>query len=341
MNREDYYVNYFYKITNLINGKFYYGVRTCRNCLPGQDPYMGSGKLISRSISKYGVKNFKKEILRICKTKEDAFDLERWIVSEDMVNNPMCYNLSKGGAGRMYESVMWITNGTDNTMINKDDFYIYQKDGWYSGYTNKNYVSKTNEYYIPKGTQNIPEAIRKENNKSMNTYIKMYYDKSIGYEEILRSDVPFYRFLGYKFYTEGYHRDSGPTTGRIEIINPETLIRKKIDPNFLEDYECQGYIRITEYRSINKLRKPDTAMVTIHKGDVEIRIYRSESKSYYENGWKRGTIKRPYSSRSKKNRVPSAKMRNLLSGKIKLIPISDIDNKLTSGEWEVVAKRWK
>ena len=82
-------------------------------------------------------------------------------------------------------------------------------------------------------------------------------------------------------------------------------------------------------------------MVTIHKGDVEIRIYRSESKSYYENGWKRGTIKRPYSSRSKKNRVPSAKMRNLLSGKIKLIPISDIDNKLTSGEWEVVAKRWK
>lgn len=89
-------IHYFYKITNLINGKFYYGIRSCY-CLPGKDPYMGSGTILHSAYKKYGIDNFKKEILRICKTREDASDLERWIVTEELAKNTNCYNIIVGG----------------------------------------------------------------------------------------------------------------------------------------------------------------------------------------------------------------------------------------------------
>jgi hypothetical protein len=49
-----------YKITNLINNKIYIGKHITKD---KNDDYMGSGKLITRAIEKYGLENFKKEII--------------------------------------------------------------------------------------------------------------------------------------------------------------------------------------------------------------------------------------------------------------------------------------
>lgn len=47
-----------YKTTNIINGKFYIG-QDSKN-----DPnYLGSGLLLNRAIEKYGIENFKKEMV--------------------------------------------------------------------------------------------------------------------------------------------------------------------------------------------------------------------------------------------------------------------------------------
>ena len=46
-----------YKITNLINQKFYIGVHATNN---PNDSYMGSGVAITRAIAKHGRENFKK-----------------------------------------------------------------------------------------------------------------------------------------------------------------------------------------------------------------------------------------------------------------------------------------
>ena len=84
-----------YKITNNINGKFYYGVHNGSNT----DTYMGSGRLIKKALNKYGIDNFSKEILMWFDTMDEAYEYEGVVVNQKTVDNPMCYNLCLGGMG--------------------------------------------------------------------------------------------------------------------------------------------------------------------------------------------------------------------------------------------------
>lgn len=93
--KEDKLFNYFYKITNLINGKFYYGIRSSNKL--HSDKYMGSGLALLEAFKKYGRENFKKEIINHYPTRFEASEHERMIVDLEMINNPMCYNCRTGG----------------------------------------------------------------------------------------------------------------------------------------------------------------------------------------------------------------------------------------------------
>lgn len=89
---------YIYRITNLINGKTYIGQHKYKKL---NDNYMGSGVLLHRAYKKYGIKNFKKEI--ICKNiqyKETIDDMERFYIKKEREQNPNgCYNITEGGEG--------------------------------------------------------------------------------------------------------------------------------------------------------------------------------------------------------------------------------------------------
>lgn len=71
-----------YKITNLTNNKVYIGKHETEN---KNDDYFGSGKLIRKAIKKYGMNNFKKEILFECHSKEEMDQKEKEIVNERFV----------------------------------------------------------------------------------------------------------------------------------------------------------------------------------------------------------------------------------------------------------------
>lgn len=142
---------YLYKITNNINQKFYYGIH-CTNNL--NDNYMGSGKLLHKAYEKYGINNFTKEIIKFCSSLEEVSDLEKQIVNENLINNPLCYNIIKGGYYLDEETLKhigelnsknqcgknnsqynkkWINDGFQNLFIHKSQIDIYLNNGWKLG----------------------------------------------------------------------------------------------------------------------------------------------------------------------------------------------------------------
>lgn len=84
-----------YKTTNLLNNKIYIGQDSKNNKY-----YMGSGKLITQAIKKYGRENFIKEILCECASKEELNQKEiYWINELNATNRKIGYNITKGGEG--------------------------------------------------------------------------------------------------------------------------------------------------------------------------------------------------------------------------------------------------
>lgn len=89
---------YVYQITNLINDKVYVGKHKSTKH-PFENGYYGSGKQITAAIKKYGIENFKKEVLHYCSSMEEMADKEAEIVTEDFVKRLDTYNMHKGGPG--------------------------------------------------------------------------------------------------------------------------------------------------------------------------------------------------------------------------------------------------
>jgi group I intron endonuclease len=84
-----------YKTTNLITGKFYIGKDKYNN-----PNYLGSGIKLKDAIKRYGLNNFKKEILEYCKSYNDLNERERfWIEYYQSTNPILGYNISTGGDG--------------------------------------------------------------------------------------------------------------------------------------------------------------------------------------------------------------------------------------------------
>ena len=82
-----------YRTTNLINQKFYVGKDTHNN-----PNYYGSGKRLKLAIKKYGIENFKKEVLEVCNTLELLNEREKfWIKKLNAIGEG--YNISLGGDG--------------------------------------------------------------------------------------------------------------------------------------------------------------------------------------------------------------------------------------------------
>lgn len=134
---------YIYKITNIINNKWYIGSRKGSFIL---DDYMGSGTALKSAIKKYGIENFKKEILLACEESDRWFFEENELKNTDAKNNNMSYNLvntsSIGTSGKMMNELTKFKISKANTgKIKPQSFYDKKRK------YNENY----NFYNIEKG----------------------------------------------------------------------------------------------------------------------------------------------------------------------------------------------
>lgn len=88
--------HFIYKTTCLVTGKFYLGMHSTEN---ENDGYMGSGKILLRSLKKYGKDQHRFEILEFLSDRQTLQAREREIITEELISDPLCMNLKVGGEG--------------------------------------------------------------------------------------------------------------------------------------------------------------------------------------------------------------------------------------------------
>lgn len=165
---------YVYQITNLTNGKIYVGKHKSSKD-PFENGYYGSGKQITAAIKKYGIENFKKEVLHYCNDDNEMAVKELEIVTEDFVKRPDTYNMHKGGYGGWDHY-----NGSDQHSSNSskggkiaakklNEFIAEQKanntewwQNWYANVVEQNRNKNNNSW----SNHNLEEIHKRKQNQS-------------------------------------------------------------------------------------------------------------------------------------------------------------------------------
>jgi hypothetical protein len=104
-----------YKVTNQLDGKFYIGSHKTKKL---DDDYMGSGKYLRLAQEKYGIENFKKEILFVFDTSLEMYAKEAELVTEEFLVLSNTYNLKVGGNGG------WDYNNTPEGQLLREHSYV-------------------------------------------------------------------------------------------------------------------------------------------------------------------------------------------------------------------------
>jgi hypothetical protein len=79
-----------------VTGRFYIGMHSTENL---DDGYLGSGKILWRSIKKYGKNHHSLEIIENCESREVLREREKQLVNDDLLKDELCMNLNRGGDG--------------------------------------------------------------------------------------------------------------------------------------------------------------------------------------------------------------------------------------------------
>lgn len=89
--------HYIYKITRTDgSGKYYIGMHSTDDL---EDGYFGSGKILWHSINKHGKEKHVMEIMEFHESRTAVKERERELVNEELLKDPLCMNIKRGGDG--------------------------------------------------------------------------------------------------------------------------------------------------------------------------------------------------------------------------------------------------
>ena len=187
--------HFLYKITNLVNQKYYIGVHNTDNL---EDGYLGSGFAIQRALEKYGPSNFKREIISFFNSSEEAFLAEEKIVTEELIKDPNCYNLILGGRSTGFRGL-------------KKEIYL-QKRLKYLTQEEKEIEEKNHQEKLKKMRERQKGLQNPETKKRFEIY-KNYFNETMKYlyEETTCPDI----VIEWLFMGKGFKRNN-PTKRFIE-----------------------------------------------------------------------------------------------------------------------------
>ena len=128
---------FIYETTNLINGNKYIGKhkRYQNPDDPDDSWYLGSGKLITYAIDKYGSENFSREILCECSTEEELVAKEKYYIGKyDAINSERYYNICYDANPPRLENYRLMHLGMEENFIHPDQVNHYLSVGWELGH---------------------------------------------------------------------------------------------------------------------------------------------------------------------------------------------------------------
>jgi hypothetical protein len=88
--------HFIYRTECIDTGKYYIGMHSTYDL---EDGYLGSGKIVRRSLKKYGAERHSFLILAFFPNREALSDMERQLVTPSEINSTLCMNLKLGGSG--------------------------------------------------------------------------------------------------------------------------------------------------------------------------------------------------------------------------------------------------
>lgn len=283
--------HYFYKIENIINGFYYYGIHSTNNL---NDGYMGSGRKLKRAQQIYGIENFVKTILKYFDTREECANYEALIVNEQCINDPECYNVVLGGdTGLTYNTLLTIdSNGNYHRVTYTDERYLNGELKPFSiGKTaaydkiDKKYVWITQEEFNNSDSRYVGCTKNKIVVKDKNGN---YYSIDINDERYLNGElVPTFTGLKHSEETKQKMKDifkknkhqqgeKNSQYGTMWIYNNETHENKKINKNSLSEYSSELWTigRYVDNKKLYKLKLEGIITIT------ELQNMRSQGKSW-------------------------------------------------------------
>lgn len=218
-----------YKITNLINNKIYIGKHKTSDL---NDGYMGSGVYIKRAIKKYGIENFKKEILYTCVSEEEMNALELQIVNKDFLDRSDVYNINLGGLGS-WDYVNHTLHLNGNKMIIKNKTSEELK-----AIRQKAIIKSKETRLIHEQNKSYVEEERKRRSLAMKNTWKIKKHPWIGRKHSIESKQKMSQ--SHKSISYG---EKNSQYGTIWIYNLEFKLNKKIKKEELDLYLNQGWFK--------------------------------------------------------------------------------------------------
>ena len=275
-----------YKTTNLLNGMFYIGKHQTED---PNDGYYGSGLHLQRAIKKYGKENFKKEVLFIFDNEVQMNEKERELVNEDLVNNPMCYNMMIGGEG----GDTWSHVGRKH-----------------SAETKKKISEKVQKYLKESGEEG---HIRRSNSaKLANAKLKADPEK---YAQIQKKRTETAK-NNWKLREQNGYNDK-------EHHLQKEYTRRKISVSLKAYYDKVGRKSVIGKPMPYKSKNASGKMIKVHLNNEEHTIYECDLQWYLDNNWLRGR-----NPNNKKSLAKTEEAKCNSSGKGKLIVHDPITKEL-------------
>ena len=289
MNKK-YKYHYFYKITNLINNHFYYGVHNTNDL---NDGYMGSGKRLHYAYKIYGIENFKKEIIKFFDTAKEAFEYEAFIVNENLVKDNNCYNLCEGG--KFWKS----GHGTKNTIsvidiqtgekfrckINDPNYINNRYIGVTTGFT-IGFDKNGNSYYVYKDDKRFTTGELIHLNQNKGRIFKDGHSIFVDKKSEDYQNFPKYDMMKNKI--------------TVKDNNNKTFVVDKNDPRYISGELKYFWIdrhhsdetkqKIGEKNKIQQLGEKNSQYGTcwIHNDKENKKIQKEELNKYINLGWIKG-----------------------------------------------------